>query len=176
MSWGVPSKRPLFSPQNCCALSMGSARYQGSCQSSEQGWKEGEKGSWGRCPGRTPSPSPSLPASRGSMAPFPAPGTGIRGACSSLARAAAFPALGWNFTCRLPAAGNSMLQESASIFLAQQSGLDKFKEEKNLLGTLKFKDTNLDQEMSWPQVARCWGQFAGKLWDSFAPAVPGACQ
>lgn len=53
------------------------------------------------------------------MAPFPAPGTGIRGACPSLARAAAFPALGWNFTCRLPAAGSSILQESASIFLAR---------------------------------------------------------
>lgn len=115
MSWGFPSKRPLLASPSCCALPMGSGQQQGSCQSSEQD----EKGSWGRCPVHNPSPSPPLPGalSRGSMAPSPAPGPGSRGACPSLPRAAAIPGmefyLGWNFTCRLPAAGNSVLQESA---------------------------------------------------------------
>lgn len=57
--------------------------------------------------------------SRGSMAPCPAPGSGNRGACPPLARPAAFPALGWNCTSRLPAAGSTMLWEADSNLLSQ---------------------------------------------------------
>lgn len=65
-----------------------------------------------------------------------------------------------------------MLQESAQFFGTVKWVGEIQGRKIHLLGTLKFKDTNLDQEMTWPQVARCWGEFPGKLWDIFAPAVP----
>lgn len=55
--------------------------------------------------------------------------------------------------------------------MVQKSGLDKFKEEKCLLGTLKHKDITFDQEMTGPQVVKRMRQFPGAHHDTFALAV-----
>lgn len=97
----------------------------------------------------------------GPVAPCPAPGAGRASVCPSLARAAAFPAPGGNLPigCSAFLAVNSLLWEVPNRFLAQKSELGKFKEEKCLLGPLKYKDTTLVWEMTEPQVARCWWRF-----------------
>lgn len=107
MSWGSLPKGLCFLPQAAvpCPWGLASSRDPARAQSRmRKAWGEGVLSTLHLHPCQVPSaegpwPLP-LPQAQGAEVPAH-PWLGQQ------------PFLGWNFTCRLPAAGNSVLQESA---------------------------------------------------------------